>query len=219
MRYFALIFIISLLAVFTNSARADANGDMLFSQKIELWRECFVSNKNCAQLTNIERNVLVKAHFPSDRIDDALRTGLLQDKTMFNKCPEAKVNLSTIRSESQIIVHNFLLEECFQSWFGYLNNSAISLDRVLNLGEYFVLFRQTQYQLGHIKKQDFEHSVANESALYKVINETNSNLQQKTEQIKQLKAQLAELQSADHDRCRKIEAIAAMNGATPQPCP
>lgn len=209
----SILFVLLVCAPVYSSAESVM--EMPQSQIIDLFRQCYLESKNCQQVQSLTESFGATAQ-DRDNFTAAIK------KTL-QTCSEARVNMASLKTSSRIIEHNYKLLEC---WFADKNNAPsaednqhAALDDLSIWSRTLVTYFDTEYQLGHLTIQEYVSVTARQSQTWGTLYGDTYQYTSMAAQIEQLKAQVASLQSADHERCRQIQLLAALHGATPQVCP
>lgn len=204
---------VALLASFiVNAAPQDG---MPWSQINEIYRACLIDGKNCEQAKSFLQATLT----PGETLESATKL----QKDFLNKCSAARISLGSIKTDDALIAHNYKLLECF---LGDAPDNSWQQDEHLRATyeantwmTIAYMYYGTEYQLGKLTKDEFTKQYQIQGQANSMLMNDAKIVSEEAAEIEQLKAQLSSLQSADHLRCRQIQALAASNGATPQVCP
>jgi hypothetical protein len=177
----------------------------------DIYRQCYVAHKNCERAQALGQKTTVTGQ------PDLY-------KQQLTACDEAKIDLSKMKSPDALIAHNYKLSVCaFKEFDSLGNTNVVPSVEVISWVVWLDNYYSTEYQLGHITKDQYVDSRNREGQVIKALNDStdtsSTQTQEQAQEIEQLKAQIAALQSADHERCRQIQILAALHGATPQVCP
>lgn len=216
----SLLIPVALIAVCV-LAQADTAGSEMLTQRMEEFRECFVKNLNCAALREGFKQNAISSNIPSINADQQADSDMEQARSWFAGCPEAKIPLSTIKTKTQIIVHNFLLDECMDRIASPETLSNLDMPPLEEAAVQLTFageFRQTEYQLGHITREQYDNYSNQYDHSIKALFAAEQLQRTQAAQIQQLQQQLADIQSKDHQICRQIQAMAAVNGGVPPNC-
>lgn len=178
---------------------------------VDIYRQCYIAKKNCERA----KALVQESTTPGE--EDYIKQELA-------KCPEERVDLATIKSADALIAHNYKINVCEQEILSSLTvpdqiTSDWAIDEAAGWALWIDNYYSTEYQLGHITKDQFASWRNKSEQITKTLFNVTSVDDAQTQEIEQLKAQVASLQSADHERCRQIQILAALHGATPQVCP
>lgn len=176
------------------------------STTINVYRQCFIEGKNCTQ-ARVQVQSL-QQQFPKVNAEEMIRGFLAA-------CKEARMNLAEIKTEDAIIAHEYKLLECTEH---LAPNSTDSPDAPLNWALIAGSYYATEYELGHMNDSQYSKLSSDMTDAESRLNNEIQQNESLTQEVDRLKAQLSALQSQDHQRCRGIQAMAAMNGGVPPAC-